>query len=152
MKSILRTIVSGCAAPLSLLNFKCFGGMTALHTAVASYADVSVLSELAMAGVNCFACDDAGRNMAHYVAVTRAPDAADHGARLGSAFDWPAPDVRSDVVERVAAWIVATVPELLDTCDNAGNTPLHSAAQFGCVPATITIATAPMRAAALKPE
>ncbi len=105
-----------------LLHYKCEGGMTALHMAAACRNKV-LLRMLAEAGVEMFALDDSGRNVAHYVATTL--EAGNEGAASE-----PVDDLHADAHD-CARWVVSAAPELLDMRDTAGNTPLHCAAQYG---------------------
>lgn len=107
-----------------LLRYKCEGGMTALHMAAACRNKV-LLRMLAEAGVEMFALDDSGRNIAHYVATTLE---SGHDGTVSE----PVDALHADA-HQCARWVVSAAPELLDMRDTAGNTPLHCAAQYGCV-------------------
>lgn len=119
------------ASVTDVLQFRCLGGMTALHVAASRGRDPVLLRLLAQAGVNCFLCDDSGRSLAHYIAATvrSQPALVEEDEWGGSAVEEP--DEDSAAAALCAQWVTSAVPELLDWRDSAGNTPLHTAALHG---------------------
>jgi ankyrin repeat protein len=133
LKYLLKNIDHfGCE---SVLGFRSIGGATAVHTA-AYCRNASALSELVQAGVPWWVPDDAGRTAAHYVCMPgRAVSVIDScGAYPADTATWTEDaDARFAPTHHCAVWIATELTELLEVKDWNGNTPLHTAALYGCV-------------------